>query len=57
MGVVLYGPSLALSQITGLKLWMIVGFAGVICTFYTSIVSMIVFNLNSNEARIKLRVE
>ncbi|CAF1408205.1 unnamed protein product [Adineta ricciae] len=37
MGVILYGPSLALSQITGLNLWMIVGFAGVICTFYTSI--------------------
>ncbi|CAF1408088.1 unnamed protein product [Adineta ricciae] len=40
MGVILCGPSLALSQITGLSLWMIVGFAGVICTFYTSIGGM-----------------
>ncbi|CAF1238617.1 unnamed protein product [Adineta ricciae] len=37
MSVILYGPSLALSQVTGLNIWIAVGLCGVICTVYTSI--------------------
>ncbi|CAF1157410.1 unnamed protein product [Adineta ricciae] len=39
MAVILYGPSLALSQVTGLNIWLAIGSCGIICTFYTSIVS------------------
>lgn len=40
MSVVLYAPSLALSQVTGLNIWLAVGSCGLVCTIYTSIVSM-----------------
>ncbi|UJR34606.1 hypothetical protein I4U23_027382 [Adineta vaga] len=40
MSVILYGPSLALSQVTGLNIWIAVGLCGVICTIYTSIGGM-----------------
>lgn len=40
MSVILYGPSLALSQVTGLNIWLAVGSCGLICTIYTSIVSL-----------------
>ncbi len=39
MGVILYAPSLALSQVTGLNIWLAVGSCGLVCTIYTSIVS------------------
>ncbi|UJR22916.1 hypothetical protein I4U23_025944 [Adineta vaga] len=35
--VILYGPSLALSQITGLDVWLAVVACGIICTLYTSV--------------------
>ncbi|CAF3645713.1 unnamed protein product [Rotaria socialis] len=40
MSVTLYGPSLALSQVTGLDVWLAVISCGIICTFYTSIGGM-----------------
>ncbi|UJR11632.1 hypothetical protein I4U23_015813 [Adineta vaga] len=40
MAVILYGPSLALSQVTGLNVWLAIGSCGIICTFYTSIGGM-----------------
>ncbi|CAF4153563.1 unnamed protein product [Adineta steineri] len=40
MAVILYGPSLALSQVTGLNIWIAVGLCGIICTIYTSIGGM-----------------
>ncbi|CAF4074931.1 unnamed protein product [Rotaria sordida] len=36
----LYGPSLALSQVTGLNLWLTISACGLICTLYTSIGGM-----------------
>ena len=39
MAVILYGPSLALNQITGLDIWLVIGSCGIVCTLYTSIVS------------------
>jgi hypothetical protein len=41
MAIVLYGPSLALSQVTGLNIWIAVSSCGIICTFYTSIVRLL----------------
>lgn len=38
MSAILYGPSLALSQVTGLNMWAAVGACGIVCTIYTSIV-------------------
>lgn len=35
--VVLYAPSIALSGITGMKLWMLLIIVGAVCTVYTSI--------------------
>lgn len=35
MGVVLYGPSVALESVTGLPVWMSILILGLICTFYT----------------------
>jgi sodium-coupled monocarboxylate transporter 8/12 len=40
MSVILYGPSLALSQMTGLNIWISVGLCGIVCTIYTSIGGM-----------------
>jgi hypothetical protein len=38
MSVILCGPSLALSQVTGLNIWVAVGLCGFVCTIYRSIV-------------------
>uniref|UniRef100_V5ICF2 Putative na+iodide/myo-inositol/multivitamin symporter n=1 Tax=Ixodes ricinus TaxID=34613 RepID=V5ICF2_IXORI len=35
MGVVLYGPSVALESVTGMPVWTSIVFLGLICTFYT----------------------
>ncbi|CAF1186252.1 unnamed protein product [Rotaria sordida] len=40
MAVILYGPSSALSQVTGLHTWLTIGSCGLICTLYTSIGGM-----------------
>ncbi|CAF3488944.1 unnamed protein product [Rotaria sordida] len=40
IAVILYGPCLALSQVTGLHIWLTVGSCGIICTLYTSIGGM-----------------
>lgn len=37
MGVVLYGPSLALGSVTGIPVWSSIILNGVVCTFYTAI--------------------
>ncbi|KAH9488625.1 Sodium-coupled monocarboxylate transporter 1 [Bulinus truncatus] len=37
MGIVLYGPSTALSAVTEFPTWAVIVIVGVICTFYTSI--------------------
>lgn len=39
MSLVLYAPALALSQVTGLNVWISVISIGVICTLYTTVVS------------------
>lgn len=40
MAIALYTPALALSQVTGLSLWLTVISTGVVCTFYTTIGGM-----------------
>ncbi|CAF1041009.1 unnamed protein product [Rotaria sordida] len=40
MALVLYGPALALSQTSGLNIWLSVVSIGVICTFYSSVGGM-----------------
>ncbi|CAF3850445.1 unnamed protein product [Rotaria magnacalcarata] len=40
MAIVLYGPALALSQTTGLNIWIAVVSIGSICTFYSSVGGM-----------------
>ncbi|CAF1491028.1 unnamed protein product [Adineta ricciae] len=40
MAIVLYAPALALSQTTGLNIWLSVVSIGVICTFYSSVGGM-----------------
>ncbi|XP_059148788.1 sodium-coupled monocarboxylate transporter 1-like [Physella acuta] len=37
MGIVLYGPSTALSAVTEFPTWAVIVVVGVVCTFYTSI--------------------
>ncbi|KAL1481939.1 hypothetical protein MTO96_015253 [Rhipicephalus appendiculatus] len=37
MGVVLYGPSLALGSVTGLPVWLSILVNGTVCAFYTAI--------------------
>lgn len=36
MGVVLYGPSLALGSVTGLPVWLSIVLNGSVCAFYTT---------------------
>ncbi len=43
MSVILYGPSLALSQVTGLNIWVAIGSCGLVCTIYTSIVRKYIY--------------
>ncbi|KAL5006471.1 hypothetical protein ScPMuIL_015277 [Solemya velum] len=40
MGIVLYGPSTALSAVTPFPVWSVILIVGVVCTFYTSIGGM-----------------
>ncbi|XP_041484320.1 sodium-coupled monocarboxylate transporter 2-like [Lytechinus variegatus] len=40
LGIVVYAPSLALNQVTGLDLWGSVFAVGIVCTFYTAIGGM-----------------
>ncbi|CAF2418697.1 unnamed protein product [Rotaria sp. Silwood2] len=40
MAIVLYAPALALSQTTGLNIWLSVVSIGIICTFYSSVGGM-----------------
>ncbi|XP_041373436.1 sodium-coupled monocarboxylate transporter 1-like [Gigantopelta aegis] len=40
MGIVLYGPSTALSAVTDFPVWAIIIMVGVVCTFYTAIGGM-----------------
>ncbi|XP_064648287.1 sodium-coupled monocarboxylate transporter 1-like [Lineus longissimus] len=37
MAIVLYAPSLALNQVTGLNIWISVFSVGLVCTFYTTL--------------------
>ncbi|CAF1074419.1 unnamed protein product [Adineta steineri] len=37
MSIILYGPSLTLSQVTGLNIWIAIGACGLVCTIYTNI--------------------
>ncbi|NXN71866.1 SC5A5 protein, partial [Himantopus himantopus] len=39
-GIVIYAPALILNQVTGLDIWASLLSTGVICTFYTTIVSV-----------------
>ena len=41
MALVLYAPALALSQVTGLNVWISVISIGVICTLYTTVVPIV----------------
>ena len=38
MSIVLYGPALALSAVTGISTWLMVIVISVVCTFYTALV-------------------
>ena len=40
-GVVVYGPSIALSEVTGFNEWIAILTTGVCCMFYTSLVSLL----------------
>ena len=40
MAVVLYSPSLAVQQVTGIPLWISIFLTGFICTIYTSLGGM-----------------
>lgn len=56
IAIVLYGPSLALSQVTGLHIWLAVGSCGLICTLYTSIVRCVLVAANTRAASIECRL-
>lgn len=40
MAVVLYTPSMAIQQVTGISLWVSICVTGVVCTVYTSLGGM-----------------
>ncbi|KAG4066302.1 hypothetical protein HA402_000526 [Bradysia odoriphaga] len=40
MGIALYAPAMALTQVTGLHVWITVWITGLVCTFYTTIGGM-----------------
>ena len=40
MAVVLYSPSLAVQQVTGIPLWISIFLTGLVCTMYTSLGGM-----------------
>ncbi|KAH8024419.1 hypothetical protein HPB51_022928 [Rhipicephalus microplus] len=42
LGVVLYGPSLALGSVTGLPVWVSIVLNGSVCAFYTTIGFMVI---------------
>ena len=45
MALVVYAPALALSQVTGLNVWISIISIGVICTTYTTVVRFIKSNI------------
>ena len=51
MATILYGPSIALSQVTGLNIWLSVGLCGIVCTVYTSIVRSFFLRQHSDSKR------
>ena len=38
MGIVLFGPSVALEEVTGFPVYATILLVGVVCTFYTALV-------------------
>jgi len=38
-GIVVYGPALALSEATGFDMWIAILSTGLVCIFYTTLVS------------------
>lgn len=58
MAINLYGPGLALSQVTDFSLLVSIGVCGLVCTFYTTIVSSYKsFSFDYKESSIYIRVE
>ncbi|KAL4697636.1 hypothetical protein H8959_003334 [Pygathrix nigripes] len=44
-GVVVYAPALALNQVTGFDLWGSVFATGIVCTFYCTLMTLILYTL------------